>query len=142
MKTIAQQLKVTKFPFEITDSNNNIIYCEYSSGEWAKHEFDLNNHQIYFENSKGFWWKQEWDSANNQIYFEKSDGYWSKKEWDATGLIYFEDSNGEVIDNRPKTIPEFTMKELMEKFTMKELMEKFTMEELIAKVGYEFKIKK
>lgn len=133
MKTIAQQLNVSKFPFEITDTNNNIIYCEYSSGEWAKHEFDLNNHQIYFENSKGYWWKQEWDSANNQIYFEKSDGYWSKKEWDSTGLIYFEDSKGEVIDNRPKTTPEFTMKELIEMFTN---------EELIAKVGFEFKIKK
>ena len=125
MKTIAQQLNVTEFPFEIKDKNNNLIYWEDSEGFWSKREWDLeNNHQIYFENSKGYWWKQEWDSANNQIYFEKSDGYWAKKEWDSTGLIYFEDSNGEIIDNRPKPTPEYTM------------------EELIAKVGYEFKIKK
>ena len=104
MKTIAQQLKVKDFPFEIKDKNNNLIY---------------------WEDSEGFWSKREWDLENNhQIYFEKSDGYWAKKEWDSTGLIYFEDSNGEIIDNRPKTTPEYTM------------------EELIAKVGYEFKIKK
>ena len=82
MKTIAQQLNVTEFPFEIKDKNNH------------------------------------------QIYFEKSGGYWAKKEWDSTGLIYYEDSNGYIIDKRPKSTPEYTM------------------EELIAKVGYEFKIKK
>ncbi len=61
MKTIAQQLKITDFPFRIKDKNNN--------------------------------------------------------------QIYFEDSNGYIIDNRPKSTPEYTM------------------EELIAKVGFEFKIK-
>ena len=38
--------------------------------------------------------------------------------------IYYEDSDGIIKDNRPKSTPEFTM------------------EELIAKVGFEFKIKK
>ena len=103
MKTIAQQLNVKEFPFTIKDKNNN---------------------EIYSESSNGYWWKQEYDSNNNRIYSECSNGYWAKKEWDSTGLIYFEDSNGEIIDNRPKTTPEYTM------------------EELIAKVGYEFKIKK
>ena len=103
MKTIAQQLNVKEFPFTIKDKNNN---------------------EIYSECSNGYWWKQEYDSNNNRIYSECSNGYWAKKEWDSTGLIYFEDSNGEIIDNRPKTTPEYTM------------------EELIAKVGYEFKIKK
>jgi hypothetical protein len=83
MKTIAQQLKITDFPFEIRDKNNN---------------------RIYYENSNGFWSKIEYDSNNN--------------------VIYWEDSYGQIIDNRPKSTPEFTM------------------EELIAKVGFEFKIKK
>jgi hypothetical protein len=82
MKTIAQELKITDFPFEIKDKNNN---------------------EIYFENSHGYWVKREFDKNNN--------------------IIYWEDSDGEIIDNRPKSIPEFTMKEL------------------IAKVGFEFKIK-
>ena len=83
MKTIAQQLKVTDFPFVITDKNNN---------------------EIYWEDSKGYWVKQEYDSNNNQIYFENSEGG--------------------IEDNRPKSTPEFTM------------------EELVEKLGYEFKIKK
>ena len=103
MKTIAQELKVTEFPFIIKNKNNN---------------------RIYWEGSNGYWWKLEYDSNNNEIYCEYSDGYWAKKEWDLTGLIYFEDSKGEVINNRLKPIPEFTM------------------EELVAKVGFEFKIKK
>tara|TARA_R110000822_G_scaffold10358_3_gene39263 strand:+ start:710 stop:961 length:252 start_codon:yes stop_codon:yes gene_type:complete len=83
MKTIAQQLKVTEFPFEIKDKNNNLIYWEDSDGGWEKREFNKNNNRIYFV-----------------------------------------DSDGCIIDNRPKSTPEFTM------------------EELIDKLGYDFKIKK
>ena len=32
MKTIAQQLNVTEFPFTIKDKNGNVIYCENSDG--------------------------------------------------------------------------------------------------------------
>ena len=104
MKTIAQQLKVTEFPFEIRDKKGNLIYFEYLNGYWYKREYDSNNNEIYYEFSNGYWSKREYDSNNN--------------------LIYFESANGEIIDNRPKPIPEFTM------------------QELIAKVGFEFKIKK
>ncbi len=104
MKTIAEQLNVTDFPFEIKDKNNN---------------------EIYYESSNGFWWKQEYDSNNNRIYCENSTGYWCKREYNQNNnIIYFEDSSGYIIDNRPKTTPEFTM------------------EELVEKLGFEFKIKK
>jgi hypothetical protein len=83
MKTIAQELNVTEFPFEIKDKNNNQIYCEDSNGFWIKREFDKNNNRIYYE-----------------------------------------DSNGYINDNRPKSTPEYTM------------------EELVEKLGFEFKIKK
>jgi hypothetical protein len=53
MKTIAQQLKVTDFPFKIKDKNNNPIYFEDSSGYWEKLEYDSNNNRIYYENSNG-----------------------------------------------------------------------------------------
>ena len=53
MKTIAQQLNVTAFPFRINDKDGN---------------------QIYGEDSYGFWWKREFDANGNQIYFEYSDG--------------------------------------------------------------------
>jgi hypothetical protein len=95
MKTIAQQLNVTDFPFEIKDKNNNKIYSENSDGYWIKREFDKNNNQIYYENSDGYWWKQEFDKNNT--------------------LIYFENSNGYITDNRTKPTPEFTMEELIAK---------------------------
>ena len=40
MKTIAQQLNVTEFPFEIRDKNGNQIYFEDSKGYWYKNEYD------------------------------------------------------------------------------------------------------
>jgi hypothetical protein len=65
------------------------------------------------------------DKNNNRIYYENSDGYWSKQEFDSkNNEIYWENSKGSIIDNRPKSTPEFTM------------------QELVAKLGYEFKIKK
>lgn len=104
MKTIAQQLNIQEFPFQIKDNNNNIIYCEYSDGFSYKQEYDSNNNRIYYETSYGYWYKQEFDSNNNPIYYENS--------------------NGEIINNRPKSIPEYTM------------------EELTKMLGKEFKIKK
>jgi hypothetical protein len=81
--TIAQQLKIKQFPFEIKDSNGNRIYWENSNGAWSKREYDSNGNQIYYEDSKGYWSKREWDSKGKEIYFENS--------------------YGTIVDNRPKT---------------------------------------
>jgi hypothetical protein len=81
--TIAQQLKIKEFPFEIKDSDGNKIYVENSDGYWSKSEFDSNGKEIYFENSEGDWSKYEWDSEGNEIYYENS--------------------TGTIIDKRPKT---------------------------------------
>jgi hypothetical protein len=125
MKTIAEQLNVTDFPFEIKDKNNNEIYYETSNGYWIKREFDKNNNRIYYETSDGGWVKREYDLNNNRIYWENSNGYWVKQEFDSNNNeIYSEDSYGYIIDKRPKSTPEYTM------------------EELVEKLGYEFKIKK
>ena len=59
---------------------------------------------IYHENSSGDWYKREYDSKGNQIYYENSDGV--------------------IINNRPQSIPEYTMEQLTEM------------------LGKEFKIKK
>jgi hypothetical protein len=74
MKTIAQQLNVKEFPFEIKDKNGKIIYQENSEGWWFKAEFDTNGNLIYSEYSTGFWYKCEFDSNGNEIYYETSDG--------------------------------------------------------------------
>jgi hypothetical protein len=85
MQTIAQQLKIKEFPFTIKDSKGNRIYWENSDGNWIKSEYDSNGNE-------------------NEIYFEDSTGYWSKSEYDSKGnLIYFENSNGKLIDKRPNS---------------------------------------
>jgi hypothetical protein len=53
MQTIAQQLKIKKFPFQIKDSNGNEIYAENSDGYWIKAEYDSNGNEIYWETSNG-----------------------------------------------------------------------------------------
>jgi hypothetical protein len=93
--TIAQQLKVTKFPYTIKDNYGREIYWEVECGYWSKREYDDKGNEIYFENSSGHWAKRECDDKENEIYFEKSDGT--------------------IRDNRPKPVPEYTMEELVDK---------------------------
>ena len=94
MKTIAQQLNVTAFPFRINDKDGNEIYCEDSDGSWWKREYDSNGNQIYFGNSKGFWCKSEFDANGNEIHYEDSDGF--------------------IRDNRPKQV-ELTLEQIAAK---------------------------
>lgn len=112
MKTIAQQLNIKEFPFEIKDFNGNEIYWETAHRFWFKKEYDCNGNRIYHENSNRFWIKNEFDSSNNLIYCESSNGYWFKREYDSSNNeIYYEDSYGEITDKRPKPV-ELTMDEI------------------------------
>ena len=72
--TIAQQLGIKDFPFEIKDKSGNRIYFEKSNNYWAKWEFDSNGNQIYLQNSYNYWTKRKYDSNDNQIYYENSEG--------------------------------------------------------------------
>ena len=51
--TIAQQLNIKKFPFEIKDGKGNPIYYEYSNGYWEKWEYDAKGNPIYYEDPHG-----------------------------------------------------------------------------------------
>jgi len=53
-KTIAQQLNITKFPFEIKDEKGNRVYFEDSTGYWVKRHFDEKGNRIYYETSNGY----------------------------------------------------------------------------------------
>jgi len=102
MKTIAQQLNVKDFPFEIKDKNGNEIYYEYSDGFWVKSEYNSNRNKIYSETSDGFWAKREYDSNGKKIYYETSDG--------------------DVEDNRPKQSCEGKVVEIDgKKYQLKEI---------------------
>ena len=86
MKTIAQQLNIKEFPFNIKDSEGNILYCEYSNNYWYKCEYDIQDNVIYYKNSNNYWYKREFDSQGN--------------------FIYYENSKGKIEDNRTKEIIE------------------------------------
>ena len=81
-KTIAQELGVTDFPFEIRDSKGNLIYYERKDGYWARWERNEKGFFIHAENFTGLWAKWEYDLVGNEIYYENS--------------------IGKIIDNRPK----------------------------------------
>jgi len=83
MKTIAQQLNIKVFPFEIKDKDGNVIY---------------------YENSKGYSWRSEYKDGN-VIYYENSKGYSWKKEYKDGKEVYYENSDGVIRDNRPKERP-------------------------------------
>jgi len=95
MKTIAQQLNITEFPFIIKNKKGN---------------------DLYYEDSDGICWKKEFDEKGNQTYLEISNGYWEKSEYDENNYtLYYENSNGYIFNKRPKTTPEYTMEQLIEK---------------------------
>ena len=122
MKTIAQQLNIKEFPFEIKDKNGNEIYWENSNGGWVQREYDSNGNQIYSEDSGGFWVKREYDENGNGIYYEDSDGYWSKREYDSNGnIIYHENSDGFIEDNRLKSCEGEIVEIEGEKYELREL---------------------
>jgi len=105
-KTIAQQLGVTQFPFEIRDGKGNLIYHEIKDGFWERWEVDLEGRELYYEDSGSFWRKTKRDDNGNRTYYECSDGFWQTWEMDEAGeVIYSENSIGKIIDNRPKSEP-------------------------------------
>ena len=53
MKTIAQMLGITEFPFVIRDKRGNMIYLETSTGYWSKREYNSRGIETYFETSLG-----------------------------------------------------------------------------------------
>ena len=52
--TIAQQLNITEFPFDIKNEEGKLIYTELSNGYWCKWEFDQDGNLIYTEDSDGY----------------------------------------------------------------------------------------
>tara|TARA_R110002012_G_scaffold224504_1_gene396501 strand:+ start:446 stop:832 length:387 start_codon:yes stop_codon:yes gene_type:complete len=104
-KTIAQQLNIKEFPFEIIDKNGKMTYREFSDGCWWKYEYDYKGRITYCENDTGYWEKTEYDSKRNITYSEYSNGKWYKTGFNEKGdVIYLEDSkNGVTLDYRPKS---------------------------------------
>lgn len=118
-QTIAQQLKITEFPFEIKDSKGNWIYFENSRGSWEKREYDSNGNTTYYENMDGFWTRYEYDSKGNCVCLKNSDGFWYKRELDANSKeTYFENSDGLIRGASKSSIVEITLEDIAKKFNI------------------------
>ena len=118
-KTIAQQLNIKSFPFNIKDDKGNEIYFENSNSYWTKRHFDEKGNRVYYEDSTGFWEKCQYDEKGHRVYCENSTGFWTKSQYDEKGnRIYYETSNGYIVDNRPKQTVEITLDEIAKKFNI------------------------
>tara|TARA_R110002020_G_scaffold173181_2_gene363936 strand:- start:304 stop:486 length:183 start_codon:yes stop_codon:yes gene_type:complete len=53
MKTKAQELGITEFPYEEFDENGNLTYFERRYGDWYKWGHDGNDNEIYWEDNYG-----------------------------------------------------------------------------------------
>tara|TARA_R110002020_G_scaffold173181_1_gene363924 strand:- start:103 stop:285 length:183 start_codon:yes stop_codon:yes gene_type:complete len=53
MKTKAQELGITKFPYCERDKNGNLTYIETSNGKWCKIEYDSKGNETYREFTSG-----------------------------------------------------------------------------------------
>ena len=99
METIAQKLRIKKFPFIIHNEDGKELYYEDSEGYWFKREYDSENRLTYYQDSCGSWQKKERNPSGQISCYEDSSGYWYKKEFDANNqTIYFEDSSGHSVE--------------------------------------------
>jgi hypothetical protein len=72
-------------------------------GQWLNWDFEANGNLVIRDNN------------GNLIYWENSDGFWEKHEFDFEGNeLYYQNKNGEIIDNRPKPSRELTLESLAE----------------------------
>ena len=61
-KTIAQQLGITKFPFEIKE-NGRVVYFENRAKYWVKYQYDKNGNEIRRECSDLYVGNGPWRAA-------------------------------------------------------------------------------
>jgi hypothetical protein len=92
--TRAQELNISKFPYEEYDNKGRIIYFEEKENYWYKCKYDKECRQIYYENSDGYWWTIDF-KKNGDSFYEDSNGYWEKKAYDKyDNHIYLANANG------------------------------------------------
>ena len=75
MKTKAQELGITDFPYKEYDKNVNLTYHETSYNYWEKYEYDKDGNNTLIEWHGGGWSRWKYDNKGNPDYFEESTGY-------------------------------------------------------------------
>jgi len=69
---ISELLNNKIFPYELKDSNNNIVYAINENQFIQCWLYDENNNQIFHINSGGYWWLTIYDN-NNELFNINSD---------------------------------------------------------------------
>jgi YD repeat-containing protein len=72
--TIAQQLNITEFPFEIKTNAGLPVYTEGQDGRWYRFKYNANGDITRYETSTGYWYTWEYDADGDIIYRETQDG--------------------------------------------------------------------
>ena len=70
---------------------------------------DAKGKTVYYESTIGWWARYEYDAKGNLVHQNTSEWYWGHYEYDEDDQqIYYVDSDGVEIDNRPKRPKIFT----------------------------------
>lgn len=91
MQTIAQQLQIKKFPFQII-VDGKTIYSELASGHFTKYIYDENGNLVREESSNGSWVNYYFDREGRSLGCDDSEGYFERIEYDNKGRIVFEEN--------------------------------------------------
>ena len=133
--TIAQQLRISRFPLVIKDRKGNFVYTEDENGNWTKtiyndagllirledsdgkyenRAYDDNGNLVWLTDYTGYWYKFRFNEKGEDIYYENSLGDLCIKEYDENGnCVYYETQEGVQFDNRNVVV---TIDEIAEKF--------------------------
>jgi hypothetical protein len=91
MKTKAQELGITEFPYIEYDDDGNRTYFEIECGFWVKSTYNDSGLMNYLELPHGYWARFEYDEAGNCTYRQHSLGSWEKREYDSSGNCIHEE---------------------------------------------------
>lgn len=99
--SIAQFLNIKRFPFQIMDSNNNVIYTEDKDGFWIKYEFDEQGNNTYMLDACGRWEKSQFDANGRRISFEDWEGKYKRWKYDSKGNLIYLEEDGTWWNGKP-----------------------------------------
>ena len=88
-------------------------FCKRPDGWLFEYTYSDDGYILTGKNSNGYSWERTYDENGNELTFKDSDGFWYESTYDESGNeLTFKRSNGV---ERGFDIPEFTMKQLVEK---------------------------
>jgi hypothetical protein len=85
--TIAQQLEIDKFPYEIKNPAGDVIYYESAEGDYEIRKFDARGNRILLKNSAGYVCYSWYNEDNKCVRNESSNGYWETWEYDEMSRV-------------------------------------------------------